>query len=219
MSAAAEAVFSIPELLETILLDTSTDEQLFILQRVNRTFNGTIAGSAKLLRRMGLLHTNSCISSIKAADLLSKYVVGDSNNTSIQITPFAIDLEKKAWLFTRGYYAWTLNVNLDLTFPRNGQLNKQFGLTKRGKLHAGEQHSWRRMKFTAAPIKVELHIRCYGQMASATERISLSRQDAYPRFAKGACTLGEVVDIVERVTRIAEARWHRKRRFLNCVIL
>lgn len=44
-------VFSIPELLETILLNTSQTD-VFVVQRVCRTFNNTILGSKNLQRKM-----------------------------------------------------------------------------------------------------------------------------------------------------------------------
>ncbi|KAK4617394.1 uncharacterized protein CLAFUR5_04935 [Fulvia fulva] len=48
-------VFAIPEILEMILLDSVTPAlQLFALQRVDKPFQGTIAGSRKLQRKMCL---------------------------------------------------------------------------------------------------------------------------------------------------------------------
>lgn len=62
---AAARVFGVAELLETILdflpppkFGELSDPQLFVLQRVNRTFHDTITGSARLRKRMFELEPN-----------------------------------------------------------------------------------------------------------------------------------------------------------------
>lgn len=187
-----QQVFAIPELLECILLHLGNalplpGIQLYILQRLNRTWAETIRNSLGLQERMQLTHTSETDTYTHGEDLapirwLSKHV------------PNTIPPIKTIDAFWPNHIGATLQ-QLSIDIPSAGQKRPNEDDI------AAFKHPdapWRKMKLASLPLKGEIFLDVQLVDREAA-RLTDGRDCSITRLQIGAHTLGELFDVVEEI--------------------
>lgn len=206
MCPASAKVFSIPELLEQILLfcDTSTDKpiclDLFIFLRVNRNFRNSILGSVALRRRMcldyspGIHRPSHCWYLTLAARKVTL-----CNTPSLSISPFGamsmdrcLEPETEEW-------AQRLSMILDLdTLMRNGHDKFDLCMSRPLRLHKAPGDSWRQIKLFPSNSLVIVKLTVVSIHCEFALAMSALPAEKMLRFEPSEDTLGHLVTVLER---------------------
>lgn len=186
-----QQVFAIPELLEAILLQlgqmTSLPGiQLYILQRLNRTFAETIKSSIKIQERMQQLHIGENNPYVQGEDLASiRWLSSHVPNT---IPPI-----KNIDAFWPNHIGATLQqLSIDLCMPGHPRPNEE-QIVRFKKPEA----PWRRMKLASLPLKGEIFLDV--ELNDIKARLTDGRDRSITRLQISAETLGELFDVIEEI--------------------
>ncbi|KAL1584195.1 hypothetical protein WHR41_07250 [Cladosporium halotolerans] len=200
-----QQVFAIPELLEWILLHLGQISplpglQLYILQRLNRTFEETIKRSIGIQQRMQQAHISETNPYQHAENLDSiRWLSGHVANT---IPPI-----KTIDAFWPNHIGATLQ-QLSIDVPKAGQPRPNEDVIKAFKR---PDAPWRTMKLASLPLKGEIFLDV--QLNDAQARLTDGRDSSITRLQISAETLGELFDVIEEIrARTPEQHLHWERR-------
>lgn len=186
-----QQVFALPELLECILVHLShalplPGLQLYVLQRLNRTFEETIKRSIWLQERMQLAHTAESDPYVHGEDLapirwLSRHL------------PNTIPPIKTIDAFWPNHIGATLQ-QLSIDVPSAGQPRDNEDAIA----HFNTPDApWRRMKLASLPLTGEIFLDV--QLNDAQSRLTDGRDCSITRLQITAETLGELFDVLEGI--------------------
>lgn len=197
--------FAIPEILNIILLQLGQISslpglQLYVLQRLNRTFQQAIQSSVGIQECMQRIHTSETNPYVQGEELASiRWLSSRLPNT---IPPI-----KKIDAFWPGHVGATLNqLSIDLRVagdqrPNEEQINR----------FARNDAPWRQMKLASLPLKGEIFLDV--ELNDPKARLTDGRDRSVTRLQIGAETLGELFDVVEQIrARTAEEHiaWEKR---------
>jgi len=186
-----QQVFAIPELLECILLHLGRISslpgiQLYLLQRLNRTFYETIRSSLRIQERMQQVHIGETNPYVQSEDLASiRWLSGHVPNTIPTIR--TIDA------FWPNHIGATLQ-QLSIDVGRVGNPRDNEGYITRFK---SPEAPWRQMKLASLPLKGEIFLDV--ELNDAKARLTDGRDRSITRLQISAETLGELFDVIEEI--------------------
>lgn len=203
MPSAVDRVFAIPELLEHILLYLDNDAQalsiahsktLFSLQRVNRSFKGTIRGSKRLEWRMGTARPLSDDAELVSANQM--------------VTPYLQQRELKVGPFNYrgiGSSRIELSIYADGVDQRPDSGNAGIGILGKGRrLYSSHEQSWRTIQLiralgvTIVEVNVKLRDPCKSSKSSNDGHATYSE---WLIETEDPITLGRLADMLTSVVR------------------
>ncbi|KAK3708681.1 hypothetical protein LTR37_011403 [Vermiconidia calcicola] len=210
MASATERVFGIPELLEEILVDVSAGDhfkegrlpraQLFALQRVNQTFKAMVQDTPKLRRIMGL----DCWPGISNSDQAHhwQWMTPYLKYEYLSIQPFQLEADiihgvQFTFDFRDGHQA------------RRGHDSMGMRGRSHGDVYGSAVSSWRKIKLFSLniPVKVEVEVHNVKPLSwsSPTTEGHVYAYTRRFRLEKETATLGDLVDLLEKVARTSVA--------------
>lgn len=203
-----QQVFAIPELLECILLHLGhalplPGIQLYLLQRLNRTWAETIRTSLALQERMQLAHTSEKTSAYTHGEDLApiRWLARHVPNT---VPPI-----KTVDAFWPHHVAATLQ-QLSIDVPTAGR--KRPNEAAIAAFKADPRAPWRRMKLASLPLKGEIFLDVQ-LVDRELARLTDGRDCSVTRLQIGAQTLGELFDVVEEIRLRSpeeQIRWEKR---------
>jgi hypothetical protein len=214
MASATQRFFAIPELLEQMFLTLNDQpiptasltsvKELFVLQRVNRTFAATIRGSQGLRYKMGL---RAHLPNAQHRSVLHIAVVRIAQGEFI-IAPFKFcprSTIEYTRLSTNSNTMWlAFRVSADCFAEEyQGTLGFRAGLqVTNGCLYRGQHESWRQLRLSARdePITVIVFVSCPRKQVQ-TDASSGPFYEERVRFKPGEGTLGDLADFFEQIGR------------------
>lgn len=199
-----QQVFAIPELLECILLQLGQISslpgiQLYLLQRLNRTFQRAIQTSIGIQQYMHRAHVDETDPYVKEEELAPiRWLSSHIPNT---IPPI-----KKIDAFWPGHVSATLTqLSIDLCSAGQPRPNeKQITRYK-------SKDAWRQMKLASLPLNGEIFLDV--EINDAQARLTDGRNRSVTRLQISAEYLGELFDVVEQIrARTAEEHiaWEKR---------
>jgi hypothetical protein len=200
-----QQVFAIPELLECILLhlghlNSLPGIQLYLLQRVNRTFRQAIRSSVGIQECMQRTHISETDPYVQREDLASiRWLSSRLPNT---IPPI-----KTIDAFWPGHVGATLNqLSIDLATAVRPRPNEE-------QIHRFSSHNvaWRQMKLASLPLQGEIFLDV--ELIDAQSRLTDGRDRSITRLQISAEVLGDLFDVVEQIrARTAEEHiaWEKR---------
>lgn len=200
-----QQVFAIPELLEYILLhlghlNSLPGLQLYVLQRMNRTFQQAIQSSIGIQERMQRTHISETDPYIQREDLASiRWLSSRLPNT---VPPI-----KTIDAFWPGHVGATLN-QLSIDLDSAGQPRPNEEQIRRFSSH---DVAWRQMKLASLPLKGEIFLDV--ELIDAKGRLTDGRDHSVTRLEISAEVLGDIFDVVEQIrARTAEEHiaWEKR---------
>lgn len=192
-----QQVFAIPELLEWILIHLSHNIplpslQLYVLQRLNRTFDSTIKRSLRLQERMQQTHIGESDPYVHGEDLAPiRWLSGHLPNT---IPPI-----KTIDAFWPNHIGATLQT-LSIDVPSAGQPRpNEIAISAfKTATENGTAPPWRKMKLASLPLTGEIFLDV--QLNDSPQcRLTDGRESSITRLQITAETLGELFDVVEEI--------------------
>lgn len=186
-----QQVFAIPELLEIILLhlghiNALPGIQLYLLQRLNRTFAETIRSSIKIQERMQQVHIGETNPYVQGEDLASiRWLSSHVPNT---IPPI-----KTIDAFWPDHIGATLQ-QLSIDVCKAGGPRENEDYIARFKV---PEAPWRRMKLASLPLKGEIFLDV--ELNDVQARLTDGRHRSVTRLQISAETLGELFDVIEEI--------------------
>lgn len=200
-----QQVFAIPELLECILLQLGQiislpGNQLYVLQRLNRTFKNAIESSAGIQECMQRAHVSETDPYVQGEELASiRWLASRLPNTTPPI--------KTIDAFWPGHIGATLNqLSIDLSTAGQARPNEE-----QIRQFAPQNVAWRQMKLASLPLKGEIFLDV--ELYDTKSRLTDGRDRSITRLQIGAETLGELFDVIEQIrARNAEEHiaWERR---------
>jgi len=200
-----QQVFAIPELLECILLhlghlNSLPGLQLYVLQRVNRTFQQAIRSSVGIQERMQRTHIGETDPYVRKEDLASiRWLTSRLPNTIPPIR--TIDA------FWPGHVGATLNqLSIDLATAGRPRPNEE-----QIRRFAPHDVAWRHMKLASLPLQGEIFLDV--ELIDAQSRLTDERDRSVTRLQISAGVLGDLFDVVEQIrARTAEEHitWEKR---------
>ncbi|KAM0723545.1 hypothetical protein Q7P37_000532 [Cladosporium fusiforme] len=187
-----QKVFALPELLECILVHLSHLQplpalQLYVLQRLNRTFQETIQRSIGIQERMQLAHIAESDPYTHGEDLAPiRWLSSRLPNT---IPPI-----KTIDAFWPNHIGATLQ-QLSIDVPTAGQPRPNEDAIARFK--TPDDALWRKMKLASLPLTGEIFLDV--QLNDSHARLTDGRDCSITRLQITAETLGEVFDVLEGI--------------------
>jgi hypothetical protein len=186
-----QQVFAIPELLESILLhlghlNSLPGLQLYVLQRMNRTFQQVVQTSIGIQERMQRTHISETDPCVQREDLASiRWLSSRLPNT---IPPI-----KTIDAFWPGHVGATLNqLSIDLYTAGRPRSNEE--QIRRFSPH---EVAWRQMKLASLPLQGEIFLDV--ELIDVQGRLTDGRDRSVTRLQINAKVLGDLFDIVEQI--------------------
>ena len=214
MASNAQKVFAKPELLEHILLKIDADsgtskascfiKELFVFQRVNRTFATTIRSSNRIHVKMGLRGRSPKAQSLEISEhgALACFQQGD-----FTIPPFKY-CEESRLSYHRGP-ARTPGLWLNFIVSADnfaaeyqGTLGLRAGLQgTSGRTYGEDFHTWRKMKLTTTRMPLIVNISVVRPQHYQSNPFLGPSYTDWVRFRPGDGTLGDLADVFEQIGR------------------
>jgi hypothetical protein len=200
-----QQVFAVPELLSNILLKlghiTSLPGiQLYILQRLNRTFQQVIQSSIGIQECMQRKHISETDPYVQGEDLASiRWLSARLPNT--------IPSVKTIDAFWPGHVGATLN-QLSIDLREAGQLRPNEEQICR---FASGNAPWRQMKLASLPLRGEIFLDV--ELNDVQARLTDGRDRSVTRLQISAEILGDLFDVIEQIrARTAEEHiaWEKR---------
>jgi len=200
-----QQVFAIPELLECILLqlgqlNSLPGLQLYILQRMNRTFQRAIQSSVGIQECMQRTHISETDPYVQAEELVSiRWLSSRLPNT---IPPI-----KTIDAFWPGHIGATLNqLSIDLSTAGQARPNEE-----QIRRFVSNNAVWRHMKLSSLPLQGEIFLDV--ELSDVQGRLTDGRDRSVTRLQISAEVLGDLFDVVEQIrARTAEEHiaWEKR---------
>ncbi|KAM0707908.1 hypothetical protein Q7P35_004557 [Cladosporium inversicolor] len=201
----SQQVFAIPELLEWILLhlgqfNSLPGLQLYVLQRMNRTFQQVIQSSMGIRECMQRTHISETDPYVQREDLASiRWLPSRLPNT---IPPI-----KTIDAFWPGHIGATLNqLSIDLCTAGRPRANEE-----QIRRFASHDVAWRQMKLASLPLQGEIFLDV--ELIDVQARLMDGRDRSVTRLQISAEVLGDLFDVVEQIrARTAEEHiaWEKR---------
>jgi hypothetical protein len=200
-----QQVFAIPELLEIILLhlghlNSLPGLQLYVLQRMNRTFQQVLQTSIGIQERMQRTHISETDPYVQREDLASiRWLSSRLPNT---IPPI-----KTIDAFWPGHVGATSNqLSIDLYTAGRPRSNEE-----QIRRFSSHEVAWRQMKLASLPLQGEIFLDV--ELIDVQGRLTDGRDRSVTRLQINAKVLGDLFDIVEQIrARTAEEHiaWEKR---------
>jgi hypothetical protein len=201
----SQQVFAIPELLECILLhlghlNSLPGLQLYVLQRVNRTFQQAIRSSVGIQECMQRSHISETDPYVQREDLASIRWLSSR-------LPNAIPPIKTIDAFWPGHVGATLHqLSIDLGSAAQPRPNEE-----QIRRFAPHDVAWRQMKLASLPLQGEIFLDV--ELIDVQARLTDGRDRSVTRLQISAEVLGDLFDVVEQIrARTAEEHiaWEKR---------
>jgi hypothetical protein len=200
MATAAERVLAIPELLENILLyvdgtsEVEVAKRLFLLLRVDKTFEATLRNSPRLKYRMGIDYNPEGYRGIFTISRMLSMFLGTSS-------PY---LPVRSCVGGSG----VLNIGYDLNITTTSREQILAFFSNNGRERIFGQYPWHQATISRVNIAVQVEVRVQSRILQPGERIvqSVVEYSVHRRFEGGRGTLRDLAEFLNKANRRARLR-------------